>query len=184
MARGKTRAKPAAQPRAISATARLAEIDRAARRLISMNAQRKALELALGPFDPDFDLGAWTKTFESFEPDDLNEINTVVAAYDSVVMNLTEVIKTGTQLAGPWPKGKPRVESALRTAVADGGLTQKQADLIERLFVMRGRVSHASPDVRADEFREHIIELRTSIAALSTSVLGWLKRHGVDLAGA
>ncbi len=168
----------------MSGTARLAEIDRAARRLISMNAQRKALELALRPFDPGFDFGAWTETFESFDPDDLNKINTVVAAYDSMVMNLTEVIKTGTHLTGLWPKGKPRVESALQTVVTDGGLTQKQADLIERLFVMRGRVSHASPDVRADEFRAHIIELQTSITALSTSVLSWLKRYDVDFAGA
>jgi len=45
-------------------------------------------------------LGAWTKTFESFDPDDLNEVNTIVAAYDSVVMNLTEVIKTGASSVG------------------------------------------------------------------------------------
>ncbi|MDQ3677326.1 MAG: hypothetical protein M3401_11075 [Actinomycetota bacterium] len=168
----------------MAGTARLAEVDRTARRLISINAQRKALELALEPFDPDFDSNAWAETFESLNPGDLNKINTVVAAYDSVVMNLTEVIKTGTRLAGLWSKGQPRVESALQVVVTDGGLTRKQADLIERLFVMRGRVSHASPDVRADELREHVIELQTSIMALSTSVLGWLRRHDINFIGA
>lgn len=70
-------------------------------------------------------------------------------------MNLTEAIKTGTQLTGIWTQGKPCVDTALQETVADGGLTQQQADMIDRHFVMRGRLALVPRRARPRAARSH-----------------------------
>ncbi len=173
----------AAKPRTMTAAARRVEIARASDRIRNIQGQREALKEAVGQFGTDFDAEVWENTMNSQDSHDMFQINAVRGGYDSLVMNLTELIKTATQLTGAY-SGKPRVETALDVAVTEKALTRKQADLIERQFKMRSRITHASPDVTAEEFREHIIELQNNIARLSKRIVEWYKRHDVDLTSA
>lgn len=77
-----------------------AELDRVDAKLERLAAQRKALRKAIAQFGDGFDVDAWTKAFNSPDPDDINRVFTVTGGYLALVNNTAEAIRAGTKLTG------------------------------------------------------------------------------------
>jgi hypothetical protein len=60
-------------------------------------------------------------------------------------------------------------------------LAAEQAALLNELYVLEGRLEHASPDVDAEEVRVAVERLRAALPELVKSVHSWLDRHGIEL---
>lgn len=79
------------------------------------------------------------------------------------------------------PYRRPHAEQVFNAVVGDGGLTEKQAALLNELYALEGRLEHASPDVDAEEVRDAVERLRKALPELVESVHAWLARRGVEL---
>jgi len=56
-----------------------------------------------------------------------------------------------------------------------------QAVMLNELYVLEGRLEHASPDVDAEEVRAAVERLREALPGLIESTVSWLGRHGLEL---
>lgn len=112
----------------------------------------------------------------------MNRTLKVVGGYEHLVNNLVELLRAGARLAGLVQGRRPRAEDCLDAIHANGGLTGPQVELLGRLYLVRGRLGHASPDVTAEEVRAHVLLLVEHLPRLTRSSVDWLKRHGFDLA--
>jgi hypothetical protein len=86
----------------------------------------------------------------------------------------------GSRLIGLLPHRRPHAEQVFKALTADNGLTAAQATLLNELYVLEGRLEHASPDVDADEVRDGIERLRQALPGLIESAGTWLGRHGIE----
>ena len=80
----------------------------------------------------------------------------VVTGDHSAVLNAyVEILKAsaGARLIGLLPYRRPHASQVFEAVVADDGLTEAQATLLKELYVLEGRLEHASPDVNAEEVR-------------------------------
>lgn len=169
---------PARSPRALQA-----EQARLGRFLETINKHYRALDLAIDEnFGGSLDLSDWRRAFESAEPVDANRTMVVTGDHSAVLNGFVEVLRAsaGTRLVGLLPYRRPHADQVFEALAADGGLSKEQAALLNELYVLEGRLEHASPDVDADEVREGIERLRRALPALVESVVAWLGRHGVD----
>lgn len=144
---------------------------------------RKALDLAIEEnFGGQLDSGEWRAVFESAEPHDANRTMVVTGDHSAVLNAYVEILKAsvGSRLVGLLPHRRPHTGQALDALVADGGLGKGQALLLNEIYVLEGRLEHASPDVDADEVREAIENLRKALPGLIESTRDWLRRHGVE----
>jgi hypothetical protein len=144
---------------------------------------RKALDLAIeenfgGQLDPD----EWREAFESGEPHDANRTMVVTGDHSAVLNAYVEILKAsaGSRLLGLVPHRRPRADQVFEAIVADGGLDGEQAKLLSEIYVLEGRLEHASPDVDADEVRDAIERLHKALPGLIGSTHAWLRRHGVE----
>ncbi len=108
----------------------------------------------------------------------------VVTGDHSAVLNgYVEILKAsaGSRLIGLLPHRRPHAEQTFEALVADGGLTEDQAALLNEIYVLEGRLEHASPDVDAEEVRDAVERLRQALPGLIESACVWLRSHGVEL---
>jgi hypothetical protein len=121
--------------------------------------------------------------FESAEPHDANRTMVVTGDHSAVLNAYVEILKAsaGSRLVGLLPHRRPHAEQAFEALVADGGLTKDQAALLNEIYVLEGRLEHASPDVDAEEVRIAVERLRKALPTLIDSTRAWLHRHGVEL---
>jgi hypothetical protein len=56
---------------------------------------------------------------------------------------------------------------------------EEQTALLNELYILEGRLEHASPDVDAEEVRDHVERLRHDLPGLIESIHTWLKSYGV-----
>ncbi len=108
----------------------------------------------------------------------------VVTGDHSAILNANvEILKAsaGSRLIGLLPHRSPHAEQVFEALVADGGLSQDQAALLNDVYVLEGRLEHASPDVDAEEVRNAVERLREALPGLIESTHVWLRRHGVEL---
>jgi hypothetical protein len=172
------KSKVASSPRALEA-----EQARLARFFETIGKHRKALDLAIDEnFDGELNAGEWRNAFESADPRDTNRTMVVTGDHSAVLNALVEILKAsaGSRLIGLVPYRRPRAEQVFDALAADGGLTKEQAVLLNEVYVLEGRLEHASPDVDADEVREAIERLRQALPGLIGSTHAWLTRHGVE----
>ncbi len=94
-----------------------------------------------------------------------------------------EILKAsaGSRLIGLVPHRRPHAEQVFEAIAADGGLTKDQAALLNEIYVLEGRLEHASPDVAAEEVHDAVERLRQSLPGLIESTRAWLHRHGIEL---
>lgn len=162
--------------------AHTAELDRLGAKLERLSAQRKALRKAIDQFGGDFNAKAWTKAFDSPDPDDINRVFTVTGGYLALVNNTAEAIKTGAKLAGLEPTsgflGVSGIIDAIRT---EGGFTDQQAKTFTELYRTRNRLQHSSPDIEADEVHTQVRLLLGHLPRLIKSYLTWLSKHDIQV---
>lgn len=162
----------------------MVEQARLARFFQSINKHRKALDLAIADdFGGALDPVDWRSAFESIEPHDANRTMVVTGDHSAVLNAYVEILRAsaGSRLIGLLPHRRPHAEQVFKTVAADEGLTAAQATLLNELYVLEGRLEHASPDVEADEVREGIERLRQALPTLIQSTHTWLRRHGIEL---
>jgi hypothetical protein len=150
----------------------------------TIHKHRKALDFAIEhDFDGALDPVEWRRAFESTEPRDANRTMVVTGDYSAVLNAYVEILRAsaGSRLLGLLPHRRPHAEQVFAAVVADGGLTADQAGLLGELYVLEGRLEHASPDVDADEIRRAVERLRGALPGLIENASAWLKRHGVEL---
>jgi len=168
----------------IGARALEAEQARLARFFESINKHRKALDLAIEEnFDGGLDPAEWQQAFDSSEPHDANRTMVVTGDHSAVLNAYVEILRAsaGARLVALLPHRRPHANQVFEALVADGGLTKGQAALLNELYVLEGRLEHASPDVGAEEVRDAIEKLRQALPGLIESTRTWLHRHGVEL---
>ena len=170
-------------PSNIDRNALMVEQARLARFFQSINKHRKALDLAIEQdFGGTLDPAAWRSAFESIEPHDANRTMVVTGDHSAVLNAYVEILRAsaGSRLIGLLPHRRPHAEQVFKAVAADEGLTEAQAKLLNELYVLEGRLEHASPDVDAEEVRNGIERLHQALPALIESTHTWLRRHGSD----
>lgn len=92
-----------------------------------------------------------------------------------------EILKTaaGSRLIGLLPHRRPHAEQVFDAVQRDGGLSPLQVALLNESYVLEGRLEHASPDVDAEEVREHVERFREELPRLIESIHTWLKSYGL-----
>jgi hypothetical protein len=162
----------------------VAEQTRLARFFQRINKHRKALDLAIEEeFGGRLDPVEWRSAFESIEPQDANRTMVVTGDHSAVLNAYVEILRAsaGGRLIGLLPHRRPHTEQVFKAVAADDGLTEVQAALLNELYVLEGRLEHASPDVDAEEVRDGIERLRQALPGLIESTNTWLLRHGIEL---
>jgi uncharacterized protein YutE (UPF0331/DUF86 family) len=87
-------------------------------------------------------------------------------------------------LIGLLPHRRPHADQVFAAVQSDGGLTEEQAELLNRCYVLEGRLEHASPDISPEEVREAVPRLRAGLPDLIRSVVTWLEAYGVSFGDA
>jgi hypothetical protein len=172
-----------ASPPRVSGKALDAERARLARFVETIDKHRKALDLAIEEnFGGELAVTEWRSAFESSEPHDANRTMVVTGDHSAILNAYVETLKAsaGSRLLGLLPHRRPHADQAIEAVHADGGLTKERAALLSELYLLEGRLKHASPDVDADEVREAVERLRRALPALIDDLQVWLSRHRVD----
>jgi hypothetical protein len=167
----------------ISAKALLVEKARLARFFEAIGKHRNALDLAIDEnFGGQLKTGEWRAAFESAEPHDANRTMVVTGDHSAVLNAYVEILKAsaGSRLVGLVPYRRPRADQVFEALVADGGLEREQAALLNEIYVLEGRLEHASPDVDADEVRVAIERFREALPGLIGATHAWLRLHGIE----
>lgn len=162
------------------------EVERArvARFFQTINKHRKALDLAIEEdFGGTLDPAKWRQAFESTEPRDANRTMVVTGDYSAILNAYVEILKAcaGSRMIGLLPHRRPHAQQTFDAVAADNGLTAAQATLLNELYVLEGRLEHASPDVDADDVLNAINRLRAALPGLIESARIWLRRHSIEL---
>lgn len=150
----------------------------------TINKHKKALDLAIQQeFGGTLDAAAWRRVFESLEPQDANRTMVVTGDHSAVLNAYVEVLRAsaGSRLIGLLPYRRPRAEQVFAAIADDGGLTADQTALLNELYLLEGRLEHASPDVDAEEVRNAVERLREALPGLVGGTRTWLRRHGIEL---
>ncbi|HYM44664.1 MAG TPA: hypothetical protein VES65_00685 [Solirubrobacteraceae bacterium] len=161
-----------------------AEQARLGRFFETINKHCKALDLAIEEgFGGELDPAEWRAAFDSIEPRDANRTMVVTGDHSAVLNAYVEILKAGAgaRLIGLLPHRRPHASQVFEAVVADDGLTNAQASLLNELYVLEGRLEHASPDVDAEKVRAAVEHLRQALPGLIESTHTWLRRHGVEL---
>lgn len=171
-------------PTKVGQKATAAEKARLARFFQSINKHRKALDLAIEEnFGEGLDPTEWRNAFDSTEPRDANRTMVVTGDHSAVLNAYVEILKAaaGSRLIGLLPHRRPHAEQVFQALLVDNGLTKTQAEMLNGLYILEGRLEHASPDVDADEVRDGVERLREALPELVESARAWLHRHGIEL---
>lgn len=171
-------------PEGVDRRALAAEQARLGRFFETINKHSKALDLAIEEsFGGELDPAEWRAAFDSIEPRDANRTMVVTGDHSAVLNAYVEILKAGagTRLIGLLPHRRPHASQVFEAIVSDGGLKKAQAKLLNELYVLEGRLEHASPDVDAEEVRAAVERLREALPKLIESMRTWLLRHGIEL---
>jgi hypothetical protein len=170
-------------PDRIDRRAFAAEQARLGRFFETINKHRKALDLAIEEgFGGELDSAEWRTAFESVEPRDANRTMVVTGDHSAALNAYVEILRAsaGARLIGLLPYRRPHASQVFEAIVADNGLTKAQAGLLNELYLLEGRLEHASPDVDAEEVRTAVERFRRAIPRFIESTRSWLHRHGIE----
>lgn len=159
-----------------------AEQARLARFFATIAKHRRALELAIEEsFDGKLDAGEWRTAFDSGEPHDAIRTMSITGTHSAILNAYAEILRAaaGSRLIGLRPYRRPHADQVFEAVRADGGLSTAQAAMLNRLYVLEGRLEHASPDVDPEEVRDAVETLRTELPQLIAETTNWLSRHGL-----
>jgi len=105
----------------------------------------------------------------------------VTGSYSAIVNASVEILKaaSGNRLIGLLPHRRPHADQVFAAVQSDGGLTEEQAELLNRCYVLEGRLEHASPDVSPEEVRKAVERLRAGLPAVIASAVAWLESYRI-----
>lgn len=162
-----------------AALARMDELTQ--RRVRNIAGGLQALDLAMYEFgedrlaDPE-----WQRAFESGDPDDINKIIPVMSGYEHVIQNVIELAKAAGRVTGDLPGRRPRAEIAIEMLQTVSAVSKTDRARLDDLYVFRGRVSHESPDIGADEMARYAERALSEIPPMITGIRRWLAAEGLS----
>jgi hypothetical protein len=166
----------------LSPQALKAEEARLARFFKSIDKHRTALDFAIDEsFGGELDPSGWRRAFDSTDPSDTIRTVVITGSYSALVNACVEILNAaaGSRLTGLLPHRRPHADQAIAAVQSDGGLTSAQTGVLNESYVLEGRLEHASPDVDAEEVREHVERFREELPSLIKSIHTWLKSYGI-----
>jgi hypothetical protein len=131
-------------PAKLGRKALAAEQARLARFFQTISKHHKALDLAIEEnFGGRLDPAEWRSAFQSAEPHDANRTMVVTGDHSAVLNAYVEILKAsaGSRLIGLLPHRRPHAEQVFEVLVADGGLTEAQAALLNEVYILEGASS-------------------------------------------
>jgi hypothetical protein len=170
-------------PDSLSPKALEAEQARLAAFFTSIAKHRRALELAIEEgYGGNLDASEWRASFDSTDPHDALRTMAVTACHSAILNSYVEILRAsaGARLLGLSPHRRPHATQVFEVVQADGGLTVSQAVLLSEIYVLEGRLEHASPDVDAGEVHEAVERLRKALPGLVEGARDWLRGHGIE----
>jgi hypothetical protein len=157
-------------------------LDRIARRLRRMPAERSALQLAMGQFGHDFDADAWRAAYDSLDPVEMNKVRQVTAGYSELVNHCTEMVRAAVSLGGLRPfHRKLDAPGDYRAFARTGGISKERAETFTRLNTTRNHLAHIYIEVPADEAHKAVLTLLAELPGFTKDYLAWLERAGHEL---
>jgi CO/xanthine dehydrogenase Mo-binding subunit len=154
---------------------------------LAIGKHSRALDLAIADnFDGELDPAEWRAAFESTQPTDANRTMVVTGDHSAALNAFVEILKAsaGARLVGLLPHRRPHADQVFAALAADGALSSSQAQLLNEVYALEGRLEHASPDVDAEEVRVAVERFHRALPELVESVVAWLSRHSVEFSGA
>lgn len=139
------------------------------------------------PFSADdgqFDRVRWIEAFESGAPADIVAVKAVTGLYEGLVNHLVEMLHVAAKLRGldvARRERRPTGPELFAAVAADGGLTDKQVEVLGRLYGVRNELQHASPGIEGGEVHDAVVLLTKTLGRFVRSYLGWLQRHGIEV---
>ncbi len=164
-----------------------AERARLAAFFTSIAKHRRALELAIEDgFGGDLDAAQWRASFDSTDPHDALRTMAVTACHSAILNSYVEILRAsaGARLLALSPHRRPHAAQVFELVQVDGGFTANQSSLLSEIYMLEGRLEHASPDVDAGEVREAVERLREALPSLVESARDWLRSHGIEFSPA
>jgi uncharacterized protein YutE (UPF0331/DUF86 family) len=152
------------------------------RRLRNLDSQLTALAVAIEDFSADrLAAPEWEQAFVSGNPDDINGIvNPVMGGYEHIVQNVIELAKaagrTTAQLAGRRPRAEDIIEMLRRV----GAISAPDKVRLDDLYLFRGRLSHDSPDITAEEMAAYAERILAEIPPMVSGIRKWLATEGIS----
>lgn len=154
----------------------------------SIGKHRRALELAIeeGFGAAELNAADWRNAFDSADPHDALRTMAVTGSHSAILNSYVEILRAsaGSRLVGLLPHRRPHAEQVFEAVRMDGGLSKDQVALLNGLYVLEGRVEHASPDVQAEEVRDAVERLREALPGLIEDARAWLAGHGFQFSAA
>lgn len=107
----------------------------------------------------------------------------VTGDHSAVLNSYVEILRAsaGKRLIGLLPYRRPHADQVFKAIHDDGGMSGSQLTLLNELYVLEGRLEHASPDISADEVFEAVEQLRRELPRLIEATVNWLRRYGIEL---
>lgn len=164
--------------------AKRTEIAGMGRRLRNLDAQLMALDLAISEIsDERLDAPGWERAFTSGDPDDINRVVTpITGGYEHTVQNFVELAKAAGRVTGKLQGRRPRSEDAIAFLEKAGAISPKDKVRLDELYDFRGRISHDSPDVTADDMALHAERALVELPAMVKGIRQWLAGQGITFA--
>jgi uncharacterized protein YutE (UPF0331/DUF86 family) len=151
-------------------------------RLRRIAIDHRALAVAIeDAFGVDFERHAWALAFDGDDPHDVNRVAPVISGFERIVNGLVEAARSGLIASGiAQPTGTPEtVRADLELVRDDGGLSDRQCDLLVDLRRTRNQLQHVYIDVSADDARDAVRRLRSNLPTLTRALNDWFKRYDV-----
>ncbi len=162
--------------------AKRAELARMGKRLRNLDAQLTALDLAISEFSDDrLDDPEWERAFTSGDPDDINRIvNPITGGYEHVVQNVVELAKAASRVTGKLQGRRPRAEDAIALLGQVSAISGPDKERLDELYVFRGRISHDSPDITADDMALYAERALAELPPMIKGIRQWLRNEGIN----
>ena len=144
----------------------------------------RALKAAIEEeFGVDFDRAQWAAAFESAEPEDVNRVSAVVAAFERIVNGLVESARSGLLASGlARPGGAPEsVRGDLERVRDDGGLSDGQLEVLLFASQVRNELQHVYIEAKADTVRDAVQRLRSNLPEILKRLNAWFTRYRVGV---
>lgn len=160
------------------------QIARIGKRLRNIDAQLLALDIAIDDFGDErlSDLG-WERAFASGNPDDINRVSPVMSGYEHVVQNVVELGKAASRVTGRVQERRPRAEDAIAALHDAGAISKRGRERLDDLYLFRGRISHDSPDITADEVAAYAERALSEVPRMVAGIRRWLADEGISFEG-
>lgn len=147
-----------------------------ARRLRDMPRHRAALEVAMARFEPNFDLTAFVRAAESFDPDQLLRAYPIQSGFENIQNHITGLTRDALELVGGLaPSERPNAARDLRRLQRLGALSAERCEILIRVQELRSSLQHRYAETGPADLHAAVIDLLGEIDGFLIDFARWIK---------